>query len=276
MIHVDNISLDFPGEDNNFRRVLKDISLSIKEGESIAIMGANGSGKTTLVRCLNGLLLPNKGSVSVDGYDTREPQSLLPLRRRIGMVFQNPDNQIVSTTVEREIAFGLENIGMPFDEMHAVVEEMLSRFDLMKYRNRSPHYLSGGEKQKLALAAVLAMRPQYLVLDEPTSLLDPHGRNEILSIVKELHLPQNNSSPSPITTLLVTQFPEESLIARRLIILHKGEIVMDDEPEAIFEKMEELQKIGLQPPVRHRVRRLLAEYAARVAGFQSATNETFQ
>ncbi len=263
MIYVNDISLSYPAENGGIRHVLQGVSLSISEGESVAIMGANGSGKTTLALCLNGLLVPNAGSVTVDGLVTSDVKSLGAIRRSVGMVFQNPDNQIVSATVEREIAFGLENIGMPYEEMHTVVDEMLQKFDLEKYRHRSPHYLSGGEKQRLALAAVLAMRPKYLVLDEPTSLLDPQSRHEILELVRRMHPQHNGSFQSTLTTILITQFPEEALVADRLIVLDNRSIAMDDAPHEIFLRAKELQDMGLEPPVRYRVQELLAEYLER-------------
>jgi len=256
MIRLDHITFEYP-DHQTAGRILYDIDLEIHEGESIALMGPNGSGKTTLARCLNGLLCPVQGHVIVDGMKTDDASNMLEIRRRVGMVFQNPDNQIVSTTVEREIAFGLENIGVPYEDMHAVVAEMLAKFHLLKYRRHSPHYLSGGEKQRLAVAAVMAMRPRYLVLDEPTSLLDPKSRRDILHIIQQLH---NEKRDSPISTIFITQFPEEALIAQRLIILHQGRVFMDDKPPAIFRKTAKLKSIGLEPPVvfylRHILRRM--------------------
>jgi len=260
MIHIDNISLSYPGENGSIRQVLQGLSLNIVEGESVAIMGPNGSGKTTLALCLNGLLTPAAGAVTIDGLTTGDAKNLGTIRRQVGMVFQNPDNQIVSAAVEREIAFGLENIGIPYEEMHAIVDEMLDKFDLGEYRHRSPHYLSGGEKQKLALAAVLAMRPKYLVLDEPTSLLDPQSRNEILDIIHQMHQERNGSLQPALTTILITQFPEEALVADRLVVLNNRGIAMDDTPHDVFVRTNELQAIGLEPPIRYRVQALLTKY----------------
>ncbi len=222
----------------------------------VTIMGHNGSGKTTFARCLNGLLLPTEGAVTVDDLSTLNPEHILQIRRRVGMVFQNPDNQIVSATVEREIAFGLENLGIPYEKMHNIVETILQKFDLQKYRHQPPHYLSGGEKQRLAIAAVMAMSPQYLILDEPTSLLDPKNRNDILQIVRSLQQ-ESRDSEQPITTILITQFPEEALFFDRLILFHQGRIVRDDTPATIFESAAELQDIGLQPPLSFKVDKLL-------------------
>lgn len=250
MITIKNISFDYPITSEKTRTVLKDISLEIRKGESIAVMGPNGSGKTTFARCLNGLLIPAQGQVIVDGLPTHESENLVEIRRRVGMVFQNPDNQIVSATVEREIAFGLENLGKPYEEMHRIVDEMLQEFQLQQYRQKAPHYLSGGEKQKLAMAAVLAMRPSYLILDEPTSLLDPKSRRDILQLVQRFHSANNDSMNSPITTILITQFAEEALSADRLIVFHDGRIFMDGAPEKVFSNIKALLKIGLEPPVK--------------------------
>ena len=216
------------------------ISLNIEPGEAVAIIEANG--KSTLVKCCNGSL-PGKGRVTVDGLDTADEQSLTAIRRRLGMIFQNPDNQIVSTTVEREIAFGLENLGVPYEEMHARVDEMLQRFDLMPFRLKSPHYLSGGEKQRLALAAVLAMRPRYIILDEPTSLLDPQHRRHIIDLLLGLH------REGEIAWILVTQFPEEALLAGRLIIIEQGRLFRAGKPADLFSEVDELLAIGLEPPL---------------------------
>lgn len=208
-------------------------------------MGANGSGKSTLARCLNGLLLPTTGSVLVDDLITSSPDNLEDIRTRVGMVFQNPDNQIVSTSIEREIAFGLENLNVPYEEMHARVAEFLVEFNLAGKENHPPHKLSGGEKQLLAIAGVLAMKPKYLVLDEPTSLLDPHSRRHILRLVFELHKPEGRG----ITPILITQYPEETLNTDRLLVLSQGKIAMDGPPQEIFENREELNRMGIAVPL---------------------------
>lgn len=259
MIEISDIFFKYD-EEKSRPFVLNGISLDIRAGESIAIIGPNGSGKSTLAKCLNCLLVPSKGSVVVDGLHTSVPENALEIRRRVSMLFQNPDNQIVSVTVEREIAFGLENIGMPYEEMHALVDRMLSRFDLEPYRHKSPHYLSGGEKQRLALAAVLAMQPRYLVLDEPTSLLDPKSRKDILNIIKGLHSTTSRNGAAKITTLLVTQFPEEALVADRLIVLNEGRIYRDGPPADIFKDIDGLTEIGLESPVTFRLDKLLSRY----------------
>ena len=252
MIRVENISFTYKHSESK-TSTLSNVSVDIQPGESISIMGHNGSGKTTFARCLNGLLVPNSGRVLVDEFDVSEEVNIPEIRRRVGMVFQNPDNQIVSTTVEREIAFGLENLGVPYEEMHQIIEEVLDTYNLARYRLHAPHYLSGGEKQRLALAAVMAMRPRYLVLDEPTSLLDPKGRRAMLSNVRSLHADERSN----IATILITQFPEEALHTNRLIVFARGQIVMDDDPLSIFEKSDELQKNSLEPPLVLKVNKLL-------------------
>ncbi len=243
MIELSDIHFSYRDAAGESRQVLNGITLRIDPGELLAIMGPNGSGKSTLVKCCNGLLLPDRGRVCIDGLDTAEEQNLPAIRRRVGMIFQNPDNQIVSTTVEREIAFGLENLGLSYDEMHARVDEMLRYFDLEPYRLKSPHYLSGGEKQRLALAAVLAMQPRYLIFDEPTSLLDPLHRRQIIELIGLLHQQQE------VACLLVTQFPEEAWAARRLVVLEGGRLFAEGTPDEIFNRVDELVAIGLEPPL---------------------------
>jgi energy-coupling factor transporter ATP-binding protein EcfA2 len=231
MIKVSNLTFIYPRNQDSKSRVLNGVDLTIQEGESIAVMGANGSGKTTLARCLNALLLPTVGDVWVDEMNTKDVSAHQEIRRRVGMVFQNPENQIVSTTVEREIAFGLENLGVPHAEMHKIVDEMLAQFRLTEYRRHPPHLLSGGEMQRLALAAVLAMSPKYLIFDEPTSLLDPESRKHLLSLISKCHAdnPPDLSSEG-ISTLFITQYPEEALFCDRLLILSQGRIAFDDKP----------------------------------------------
>jgi energy-coupling factor transport system ATP-binding protein len=248
MISVRNLTLDLQTHEGSYR-VLNDISLEVANGDFIALMGANGSGKTSLARCLNGIYLPTSGEVIVDGLDTRDTKVVPEIRRRLGLVFQNPDNQIVAPTVEREIAFGPENLGVPRPEMHRRVDMLLNLFRLEAYRQQAPHLLSGGEKQRLALAAVMAMQPRHLVFDEPTSLLDYESRCQLLELMTQLVTSSNPFSVQPLTLLMITQFPEEALLAQRLLILDHGQLVMDGPPREIFVRVNELQRIGLQPPI---------------------------
>ncbi|MCJ7509105.1 MAG: energy-coupling factor transporter ATPase, partial [candidate division Zixibacteria bacterium] len=230
---------------------LNNINLQIEEGEYITIIGPNGSGKTTLARLLNGLLLPSSGEILVVGLNSKDKEFQREIRLKVGMVFQNPDNQIVSTTVEREIAFGLENLALPYEEMSKRVNKALKDFDLEQYRLHPPHKLSGGEKQRVALASVLAMQPKYLVLDEATSLLDSKDRKDFLALMERL-------SHQGITLIHITQFPEEANLARRLVVLSNSKIVMDGSPLDIFQKVKELGNIGLDAPFNYRMSNLLA------------------
>ncbi len=260
MINIQDISYFYSSEEMDQFAALQNISLQIREGEYIAIMGHNSSGKTTLARCLNALLVPQSGNVYIDRLCTGEDENILPIRKKVGMVFQNPDNQIVSTTVEREIAFGLENLGVLTETIHSAVSAMLERFDLVRYRQYPPHLLSGGEKQRVALASVLAMNPKYLVLDEPTSMLDPKGRQELLALLAEIKSDNAEKKiTDQITIILITQFPEEALEAERLIIMEKGMIIFDDYPRIVFQNIEKLKSIGLDVPVEFEVMPLLLE-----------------
>lgn len=240
MIDVRNLAFTYTEGRSGF--ALRDVSLRIHPGEAAALMGGNGSGKTTLARCLNGLLAPESGSVTVDGLDTTDESALFEIRRRVGMVFQNPDAQIVTTTVEREVAFGLENLGVDHDEMIQRVDQALKRFGLTPYRETPPHRLSGGERQRLALASVWVMQPGYYVMDEPTSLLDPKTREAIRNFIR-------GETASGRGVLLVTQFPEEALWCRRLLVLHQGGLVFDDSPETVFQNTDILHSMGLNIPV---------------------------
>jgi len=248
MISISNLTLDFQIHDGT-RRVLDNISLEIADGEFVALIGANGSGKTSLARCLNGILAPTAGEVMIDGLNTNSPRDLNEIRRRLGMVFQNPDNQIVAPTVEREIAFGPENLGVPRPKMHRRVDRLLGLFRLEAYRQQAPHLLSGGEKQRLALAAVLAMQPRHIVFDEPTSLLDYESRCQVLDLMQQFTASPNPFSEQALTILLITQFPEEALFAHRLLVMDRGQIAMDGAPKEIFQHVEELQQLGLRSPI---------------------------
>lgn len=252
MIKIKNLHIQYQGPaGGEIIPVLDGLDLTIAAGEAVALMGPNGSGKTTLARCLNGLVLPAQGEVLVDGMSTKDAQHLREIRKRVGLVFQNPENQIVSATVEREVAFGLENLGVPHADMHAIVDEMLELFGLQEYRSHPPHLLSGGEMQRLALAAVMAMRPAVLVFDEPTSLLDPAGRNLVLELIRKLRRQSNQSGH--VTTLFVTQLPEETLGFERLLILDKGRLIFDDAPHRVFENVAALQEIGVPVPIEYEV-----------------------
>jgi energy-coupling factor transporter ATPase len=243
MIELKKISYEYKLGDKRSILALDDINLTLEKGKSVAIIGSNGSGKTTLARLLNALLLPTDGKVMVDGLDTQDKDSQKMIRLKVGMVFQNPDNQLISTSVEREIAFGLENLALPYEEMEKRVRWALYFFHLKEYINYPPHKLSGGEKQRVALASVLSMQPEYLILDEPTSLLDPKGKKEVMSQVQRLSQQKN------VTVIHITQFPEEAVIADRVLVMHKGKIVLDGSPKDVFKQQNQLKEIGLEAPL---------------------------
>ena len=235
MIRVEKLSLSYRGG----TPALHSIDLHLSPGENIALIGANGSGKTTLARCLNGLQQPQAGRVLVDGMDASDPAQFRTIRQRVGMVLQNPDDQLVGTTVADELAFGLENLALASDEIHRRVEETLAAFDLKAYRRYPPHKLSGGEQQRVAIAAVVAMRPRYLVLDESTALLDPGERQQVAELLQRLRTEYG------IATILITQSPEEAARADRVIVLHAGRIHADGPPAALFADPPKLRALGL-------------------------------
>lgn len=240
MICIDNISFKY---DEAGAYALKNVSLEINSGEMIAIVGHNGSGKSTLAKHLNGLLLPTEGDVRVDGDSTRDENALNSIRRRVGMVFQNPDNQIVTTVVEEDVGFGPENIGVPTDEILERVDEALKAVRMTEYAKSAPHMLSGGQKQRVAIAGILALRPKTLVLDEATAMLDPIGRREVLETVTE----QNKRRG--ITVVMITQYMEEALLCDRVAVMSGGELKMLDTPRNIFKRVDELRALGLDAPI---------------------------
>lgn len=240
MICIDNISFKY---DEAGAYALKNVSLEINSGEMIAIVGHNGSGKSTLAKHLNGLLLPTEGDVRVDGDSTRDENALNSIRRRVGMVFQNPDNQIVTTVVEEDVGFGPENIGIPTDEILERVDEALKAVRMTEYAKSAPHMLSGGQKQRVAIAGILALRPKTLVLDEATAMLDPIGRREVLETVSE----QNKRRG--ITVVMITQYMEEALLCDRVAVMSGGELKMLDTPRNVFKRVDELRALGLDAPI---------------------------
>jgi energy-coupling factor transport system ATP-binding protein len=260
MIEIKNLTYCYRCEKDKPVYAIKNVNLQIREGEFIAIMGHNSCGKTTFARCLNGLIQPTSGEVIVDGLSTNNEKNILAIRKKVGCVFQNPDNQIVTTSVEREIAFGLENLGVRTEIIHQVVNAILNQFDLALYSQHPPHLLSGGEKQRLALASVLAMNPKYLVFDEPTSMLDPQGRQDLLALLKEIKADNAlKKTVDQITIFLITQFPEEALIAERLLVMEHGKFSMDEAPQIVFQQLDQLKKNGLEAPVEFEILPLLVE-----------------
>ena len=243
IIEIKNLHFFYESEDNTPSvEVLKGINLDIKKGEFVAVLGHNGSGKSTLAKHLNGILIPKKGKVIVDGIDTSDESKLFELRQRAGMVFQNPDNQIVSSIVEEDVAFALENLGVPYDEMRKRVDDSLKAVNMYEYRLHSPSQLSGGQKQRVAIAGIIAMRPECIILDEPTAMLDPQGRKEVLSAIHRMNREYG------ITIVLITHYMEEATQCDRVIVMDKGNIIMDNIPEKVFSQVELLRKIGLDVP----------------------------
>ena len=238
--------------DDEAPEALKGIDLEIPDGIFLVVAGHNGSGKSTLSKHINGLLLPNEGQVLVNGLDTKSEQDLLAIRQQVGMVFQNPDNQLVTTIVEEDVAFGPENLGVPSPEIRIRVDEALRKVGMSAYAGSAAHRLSGGQKQRIAIAGMLAMEPRILVLDEATAMLDPKGREELLSTVYELN------RKNGMTVIMITQYMEEAVMADRLVVMSGGEIVMDGVPAEIFTRAEELRSLGLDVPEIVRIRQDLA------------------
>jgi energy-coupling factor transport system ATP-binding protein len=222
--------------------VLKGIDLDIEKGEFVAVLGHNGSGKSTLAKCINAINLPEKGEVLVDGLDTINEENLLPIRKRVGMVFQNPDNQIVATIVEEDVAFALENLGVEPSEIRRRVDEALKTVGMYEYRMHAPHKLSGGQKQRVAIAGIIAMQPECIVLDEPTAMLDPKGRSEVMKTIKMLNKEKG------VTIVLITHYMEEAAQADRVVVIDGGEKIMDNVPQKIFSQVSVMRNLGLDVP----------------------------
>ncbi|MCR5675475.1 MAG: energy-coupling factor transporter ATPase [Lachnospiraceae bacterium] len=239
---------------------LDGVSFSIRAGDFIAIIGHNGSGKSTLAKHLNALLLPDQGTLFVDGLDTHDAAKILEIRRTAGMVFQNPDNQIIGQIVEEDVAFGPENLGVPTEKILTRVENALSRVDMLKKRHASPNKLSGGQKQRVSIAGILAMKPKVLILDEPTAMLDPSGRQEVLSAVHALNRDEG------ITAILITHDMEEAADADRVIVMDRGKIAMTGTPREIFSRSEELATLGLAVPFPTQVADLLGKQGVSLPG----------
>ncbi|MBQ7345983.1 MAG: energy-coupling factor transporter ATPase [Oscillospiraceae bacterium] len=242
-IRVDHLNYAYPGvEDTPGVAVFTDLSLTVEEGSFVAILGSNGCGKSTLAKYFNSILLPCGGKVYVCGMDTSEDDLLLKIRRNVGMVFQNPDNQIVANVVEEDVAFGPENLGIASPEIRRRVDQALQQVGMYEFRKHAPHLLSGGQKQRIAIAGIIAMEPKCIVLDEPTAMLDPRGRREVMETVLKLNREKG------ITVVLITHHMDEAAKAQRVVVLHKGDVVADGTPEAVFSQVELLHKIGLAAP----------------------------
>ena len=238
---IDFTKIDEDGRELEPKRAIDGISFNVEKGTFVAIVGMNGSGKSTLAKCLNGLLLPTSGSVTVNGMDTNDDSHLWDIRSSIGMVFQNPDNQLVSSIVEDDVAFGPENLGVEPAEIRRRVDDALKRVGMYEQKDKPAHMLSGGQKQRIAIAGAVAMRPSCIVFDEPTAMLDPAGRARVMEIIREL----NNDG---ITAILITHFMEEAAEADRIIVMQRGRIISDRSPGELFADEEFIEKAGLELP----------------------------
>ena len=243
IIKTEHLAYTYPGvEDTPGVAVFKDLDLSIEEGTFVAILGSNGCGKSTLAKHFNSILLPTGGKVWVCGIDTSDDDRLMAVRRNVGMVFQNPDNQIVANVVEEDVAFGPENLGIASPEIRHRVDKALKQVGMYEYREHAPHLLSGGQKQRIAIAGVIAMQPKCIVLDEPTAMLDPRGRREVMETIGRLNKEKN------ITVVLITHHMDEAAKADRVVVLHKGKVAADGTPKEVFSQVELMHNIGLASP----------------------------
>ena len=242
-IQVEHLAYTYPGvDDTPGVAVFKDLNLRIEQGTFVAILGSNGCGKSTLAKHFNSILLPCGGKVSVFGMDTQDEEKLIAIRRSTGMVFQNPDNQIVANVVEEDVAFGPENLGIASPEIRRRVDNALKQVGMYEYREHAPHLLSGGQKQRVAIAGIIAMEPKCIVLDEPTAMLDPRGRREVMETIEKLNADKN------ITVVLITHHMDEAARAQRVIVLDKGSVAADGTPKEVFSQVELLHSIGLAAP----------------------------
>ena len=248
LIEFKNVDFSYYLDDENEQsesneiKVLENFSLAIEKGSFTAILGHNGSGKSTIAKLTNGILFAKNGEVIVDGQVAREDDSIFDIRKKVGMVFQNPDNQIVSSIVEEDVAFGVENLGIPSDECRRRVDEALKTVGMYEYRTKAPSKLSGGQKQRVAVAGIIAMKPQCIVLDEPTAMLDPSGRREVIDTIKKLNREEG------ITIVLITHYMDEAVQADRVVVVDGGKIKMDDTPQNVFARVDEVKALGLDVP----------------------------
>ena len=244
MLQTEHLSFTYPAEEgvSTSTTALEDVSLSIEKGSFVVVLGHNGSGKSTLAKHMNAVLLPSGGTVYVEGMDTKDEALLLEIRRRVGMVFQNPDNQIVANVVEEDVAFAPENLGVPSEEIRQRVDDALAAVGMSEFTRHAPHLLSGGQKQRVAIAGVIAMAPECIVLDEATAMLDPSGRREVLSAIRTLNQERG------ITVVLITHHMDEAMDADRLIVMNDGRLVMDGTPAEVFTQVDALRAMGLAAP----------------------------
>lgn len=241
IISVKNVTFEYDGDDSSVE-VLRDFSVDFEQGAFTAVLGHNGSGKSTLAKLLNGLLRPVKGDITVDGMSTLDEDKSINIKRTVGMVFQNPDNQLVATVVDEDVAFGLENLGVPAEEMRIRVSNALEAVGMSEYAKSAPHKLSGGQKQRVAIAGIIAMEPKCIVFDEPTAMLDPRGRKEVMDVIRKL------CRDKSITVILITHYMNEAALADRAVVMDKGRIILDGAPRDVFSNVEALRKAGLDVP----------------------------
>ncbi|MBQ8892978.1 MAG: energy-coupling factor transporter ATPase [Clostridia bacterium] len=243
IIEVSQLNFSYPVDEGMApAHALHDVSLEIEEGEFVAILGHNGCGKSTLAKHFNGILKADSGRVTVLGLDASDEKNITEIRRNVGMVFQNPDNQLIATVVDEDVAFALENLGVPYDEMVKRVDEALEMVDMTRYRHHAPHRLSGGQKQRIAIAGILAMAPKCIVLDEPTAMLDPKGRREVMKTITRLNRERG------ITVILITHYMDEAVQADRVVVMGEGEVILDGTPKEVFQNVGLLHSLSLDVP----------------------------
>lgn len=261
IIKFDNVSFAYKADEAETvaTGVVDGFSLAVPEGQFLAVLGHNGCGKSTIAKLMNGILVPDSGKITVDGIDTSDDNKVMDVRKTVGMVFQNPDNQIVATIVEDDVAFGPENLGVDPKEIRQRVDDALKAVGMYEFRGREPHRLSGGQKQRVAIAGVLAMNTKCVVMDEPTAMLDPYGRQEVMDTIRMLNKERG------ITVILITHYMDEAVKADRVVVMDKGQIVLDGEPENVFRHVEKLKQLGLDVPQATEL-----AYRLRKAGFPIA------
>lgn len=243
MIKLEEVTFEYKSYiDDSIQTAVNNVSMDIKQGEFLAILGHNGSGKSTLAKMMNGLNLPSKGNVHILGMNTRDESKIWEIRSRAGMVFQNPDNQIVATIVEEDVAFGPENLGVPPEEIRERVDKALEIVEMSQYKKHAPHLLSGGQKQRIAIAGILAMNPDCIIFDEPTAMLDPNGRLEVMETIRRLNKTEGK------TIILITHYMDEAVEADRIIVMNQGEVVMEGTPRQVFSQVEKVKELGLDVP----------------------------
>ena len=242
IIKFDNVSFAYELEDEGVVNAVNDFSLEVSEGQFLAVLGHNGCGKSTVAKLINGILVPNKGKVTVEGMDTSDEEKTVDIRKTVGMVFQNPDNQIVATIVEDDVAFGPENLGVEPSEIRKAVDSALKAVGMYEFRKREPHRLSGGQKQRVAIAGVIAMNTKCIVMDEPTAMLDPQGRKEVMDTVMKLN------KEFGITVILITHYMDEAVKADRVVVMDGGRIAIDGTPKEVFKNVEKMKGLGLDVP----------------------------